>query len=207
MVTVPWMDEPLKIRDATSSDCAELAQLINFAGEGLPLYLWEKTAAPGEDPWHVGRERAARETGSFSYRNAVIAEVDGKVAGALIGYPVSAEPEAIDTTNTPPMFVPLLELENLAGGTWYVNAVATFPEARGRGVGSKLMRWAEQRASELELGGLSLIVSDANTGARKLYEHLGYAEVARRPMVREQWQTDGRDWVLMIRKHGQAHER
>ena len=194
----------LTIREAEITDCAELAQLINFAGEGLPLYLWKKTAPPGEDPWQVGRERAARETGSFSYRNAVVAEVAGKVAGALIGYPVPDEPDTVDIESTPPMFVPLLELENLAAGTWYVNAVAAFPEARGLGVGSKLMQWAEHRASELELRGLSLIVSDANPGARRLYERLGYAEVARRPMVREQWQTDGRYWVLMIRKPEQA---
>ena len=194
----------MKIRDATRSDCAALSELINFAGEGLPLYLWRQTAAPGEDPWKIGRERAARETVSFSYRNAVIAEVDGKVAGALVGYPVSAEPEAIDVADTPPMFVPLLELENLAAATWYVNAVAAFPDARGLGVGSKLMQWAEQRASALGLEGISLIVSDANPGARRLYERLGYAEVARRPMVREQWQTDGRNWVLMIKKPGQA---
>ena len=98
------------------------------------------------------------------------------------------------------MFVPLLELENLAAGTWYVNAVAAFSEARGLGVGSKLMQWAEGRASELGLQGVSLIVSDANPGARRLYERLGYAEMARRPMVTERWETVGRNWVLMIKR-------
>ena len=190
----------MKIRNATTSDCAELAELINFAGEGLPLYLWQQAAAPGEDPWKIGRGRAARETGSFSYRNAVIAEAGGKVLGALIGYPVPDEPDAIDIESTPPMFVPLLELENLAAGTWYVNAVAAYPDARGLGVGSKLMQWAEVRASELGLQGVSLIVSDANPGARRLYERLGYAEVARRPMVTEHWETEGRNWVLMIKR-------
>jgi ribosomal protein S18 acetylase RimI-like enzyme len=194
----------VKIRNPTRSDCAKLAELINFAGEGLPLYLWQQAAAPGEDPWKIGRERAARETGSFSYRNAVIAEAGGKVLGALIGYPVPDDPGAIDIESTPPMFVPLLELENLAAGAWYVNAVAAYPDARGLGVGSKLMQWAEQRASALGLEGLSLIVSDANPGARRLYERLGYTEVARRLMVKEQWQTDGRNWVLMIKKPGQA---
>jgi ribosomal protein S18 acetylase RimI-like enzyme len=192
------------IREAEKSDCAELAQLINFAGEGLPLYLWQQTAAPGEDPWEIGRERAARDAGGFSYRNAVIAEAGGKVAGALIGYPVADEPEAVDIEGTPPMFVPLVELENLAAGTWYVNAVAAFPDARGLGVGSRLMQWAEQRATELGLRGVSLIVSDANPGAQRLYDRLGYSEVARRPMIREQWQNDGRNWVLMIKKPGQA---
>lgn len=193
----------MKIRNATSDDCAELAVLINFAGEGLPLYLWQQMAGHDEDPWQIGQERAARETGSFSYRNAVVADVDGKIAGALIGYPVAAEPEVIDVESTPPMFVPLLELENLAAGTWYVNAVASFPEARGLGVGSKLMQWAEQSAIETGLRSVSLIVSDANRGARKLYDRLGYEEAARRPMIREQWQSDGRNWVLMIKNVGQ----
>ncbi len=193
----------MKIRNATRDDCAELAVLINFAGEGLPLYLWQQMAGHDEDPWQIGQERAARETGSFSYRNAVVADVDGKIAGALIGYPVAAEPEVIDVESTPPMFVPLLELENLAAGTWYVNAVASFPEARGIGVGSRLMQWAEQSATELGLRGVSLIVSDANRGARKLYDRLGYEEAARRPMIREQWQSDGRNWVLMIKNVGQ----
>lgn len=193
----------MKIRNATRDDCAELAVLINFAGEGLPLYLWQQMAGHDEDPWQIGQERAARETGSFSYRNAVVADVDGKIAGALIGYPVAAEPEVIDVESTPPMFVPLLELENLAAGTWYVNAVASFPEARGLGVGSKLMQWAEQSAIETGLRSVSLIVSDANRGARKLYDRLGYEEAARRPMIREQWQSDGRNWALMIKNVGQ----
>ena len=191
--------EHVKIREARKVDAPVLAELINFAGEGLPLYLWRQMAGAGEDPWEIGRERAARDSGGFSYRNSVVAEVDGNIAGALLGYPVVAEEEPIDPATIPPMFVPLLELENLAAGTWYINAVATFPDARGLGVGSQLMEWAEHRASALGLRGTSLIVSDGNHGARRLYERLGYEEVAHRPMVREQWQNAGDTWVLMIK--------
>ena len=161
-------------------------------------------ARAGEDPWEIGRERAARDSGGFSYRNSIVAEVDGNIAGALLGYPVATEPEAVDAASTPPMFVPLLELENLAAGTWYVNAVATFPAVRGLGVGSRLMERAEQQASALGLRGTSLIVSDANRDARRLYERLGYESVASRPMVREQWRNEGENWVLMIKRAGQA---
>ena len=189
----------MKLRDARKSDCAELARLIDIAGEGLPCYHWQQIAEPGQDPWEVGRERATRETGSFSYRNSVVAEVDDSIVGALVGYPIAAEPEAIDTQGTPPMWIPLLELESIAAGTWYINTVAVFTEARGLGVGSKLMRWAEQTAADLGLRGTSLIVSDANHGARRLYCRLGYEEVASRPMVKEQWRNDGENWVLMIR--------
>lgn len=188
------------LRDANKDDCADLAQLIDLAGEGLPFYLWSKMAGPGEDPWEIGRQRAARDTGGFSYRNSVVAEIDGKVVGALVGYPVPDEPEPVDADDIPPMFVPLRELENRAPGTWYVNSVAVFPKARGLGVGSQLMTHAEQIAKDLGLRGLSLIVSDANHGARQLYERLGYEEIDTRPMVKEDWQNPGENWVLMIRR-------
>lgn len=187
------------IRDARKEDCAALADLIDIAGEGLAGYVWQQIAGPGEDARAIGRQRAARDTGSFSYRNSVVAEVDGQIVGALVGYPIATEPEPIDTASMPPMFVPLQELENLAAGTWYVNAVAVVPEARGLGLGSQLMKRAEQAAQDLGLRGLSLIVSDANRGARRLYERLGYEEVAARPMVKEAWQNPGENWVLMIR--------
>ena len=52
-------------RRATPEDANGLAELINFAGEGLPLYLWSKMVETGETPWDVGHRRAGREEGSF----------------------------------------------------------------------------------------------------------------------------------------------
>jgi ribosomal protein S18 acetylase RimI-like enzyme len=61
------------------------------------------------------------------------------------------------------------------------------------------MEWADEHAHQLGLRSVSLIVSDANQDARRLYEHLGYREVASRAMVKERWQNDGKKWVLMIK--------
>ena len=80
------LDTPF--RRATPDDAQALAELVDFASEGLALYLWAKIAGPGGDPWAVGRERALRETGGFSYRNAVVLEREGRVAAGLIGYPL-----------------------------------------------------------------------------------------------------------------------
>jgi ribosomal protein S18 acetylase RimI-like enzyme len=49
------------------------------------------------------------------------------------------------------------------------------------------------------LSGLSIIVADNNTGARRLYERSGYHELARRPMIREGWITPGREWILLTK--------
>ena len=100
------------------------------------------------------------------------------------------------------MFVPLQELENLAPGTWYVNVLAAYPEHRGRGYGGALLAVADRLAADTGNRGLSIIVADTNTGARKLYERSGYREVARRSMVKEDWQHPGTDWVLLTKQPG-----
>ena len=160
-------------RQATPADVAVLAELVNFAGEDMPLYLWEKMAGPGETAWDVGRKRAARDTGGFSYRNAVMIEHDGTCAGSLIGYATPAEAVSIGS-DMPPMFVPLQELENLALSTWYVNVLAVLPQARNKKLGSRLLELADETGRALGLRGMSVIVSDTNAGAQRLYERHGY---------------------------------
>jgi ribosomal protein S18 acetylase RimI-like enzyme len=191
---------PLKppFRRATPSDARALADLVHFASEGLALHIWTKAAGPGGDAWAVGRERARRETGSFSYRNAVVAEAGGRIAAGLIGYPLTDRPEPIPET-MPAMFVPLQELENLAPGTWYVNVLAAYPEDRGKGHGAALLGIAEALAADTGRRGLSIIVSDANEGARRLYERCGYRETARRRKVKEDWEAPGTYWVLLVK--------
>jgi len=185
-------------RQATPADATVLAELVNYAGEGLPLYLWKGMAAPGETAWDVGRKRAARDTGSFSYRNAAMIEHDGRCAGALIGYAIAAEPEPI-ASDMPPMFVPLQELENLAPSTWYVNVLAVLPELRNRTLGAQLLDLADETARAQGLKGMSVIVSDTNAGAQRLYERHGYRVAATRTKVKEGWQNGGKEWVLLTK--------
>jgi ribosomal protein S18 acetylase RimI-like enzyme len=185
-------------RPARREDAAILAQLVNIAGEGLPLYLWGNLAGPGETAWDVGRQRAAREEGSFSYRNATVIENDGEPAGCLIGYEIAHRPDPIPP-DMPAMFVPLQELENLAPATWYVNVLAVMPEHRAKGFGTKLLALADETGRGLGKRGMSVIVSDANTGARRLYERCDYHEEARREMVKEGWRNAGRHWVLLTK--------
>ena len=186
-------------RQATARDARAMAELINFAGEGLPLYLWSKMGQPGESAWEIGMQRAQREAGSFSFGNTALLEVDGSVAAALVSYALPEQPEAIDYDEMPAMFVPLQELENMASGTWYVNVLAAYPEHRGKGYGAGLLALAEDFAHEAGCRGMSLIVSDTNSGARKLYERSGYALIDSRPMVKEEWENRGENWLLMIK--------
>jgi ribosomal protein S18 acetylase RimI-like enzyme len=190
---------PTGYRQANPSDAAAMAELVNMAGEGLPLYLWTNMAVEGQSPWDVGRERARRESGGFSYRNTIVREESGKVVASLIGYPLDDASAPADYSNLPSMFVPLQQLEDMVPGTWYVNVLATHPDSRGRGIGSELLSIAEGIATRLSKRALSIIVADTNTGARKLYERHGFSEVARRAIVKDDWAHPGADWVLLLK--------
>ena len=186
-------------RLAAPADAVALAELVNYAGEGMPEYLWGQMAGPGEAAWSIGRARAAREEGSFSYSNATLIETrDGEVSGALIGYKIADEVPPMPD-NIPAMFRPLQELENLAPGTWYVNVLAVRPQFRGRGHGTRLLGLADSLGRSTGRHGMSVIVSDTNTDARALYERCGYAEVAQRPMIKEGWINNGENWVLLTK--------
>ena len=189
-------DPPL--RPALIEDAPILAELVNYAGDGLPLHLWSKMAAPGENAWDVGRRRAARSEGGFSYRHDTNKEKSGACAGCLIGYEIPDQPEPIGS-DLPAMFVPLQQLENLAPGTWYVNVLAVRPQFRRLGLGTKLLAFADETGRALGKRGMSVIVSDANAGARQLYERCGYRQAAARVMVKDDWRNDGRNWVLLTK--------
>lgn len=186
------------IRKAKASDAPHLARFINMAADDLPLHFWRKAVGPGGDPWAYGQERAARATGSFSYANAWLAEVEGAVAACLLGYPADETPAPI-APDTTPIFVPLLELEALAPGSWYLNVLATYPPFRGEGLGSALLARAETVARGLGHATISLIAADTHPEALRLYTAKGFREVARRAVVKEDWQVAAREWVLFVK--------
>lgn len=185
-------------RPARPEDAARLAELVDYASQGLAPYLWGQMAPSGEDPWEFAMDRAMREEGSFSYRNAIMIEQDGAAAGCLISYEIADRPDPIPD-DMPAILRPLQELENMAAGTWYVNVLAVVPRHRGGGLGSALLGLAEELARAGGKRGMSLITSDSNPDARRLYERRGFREAARRPMVKEGWVNDGETWILMMK--------
>ena len=80
-----------------------------------------------------------------------------------------------------------------------MNVLAVQPQFRGRGLGTQLLDLADAIAAAHRSRGLSVIVADANTGARRLYERCGYAERASRAMVKDGWHTESMGWVLLVK--------
>jgi ribosomal protein S18 acetylase RimI-like enzyme len=190
--------EPL-FRPARKADAAALAVLVDIAGEGMPAYMWSTLAAPGQSVLEFGRERAARDTGGFSYRNAIVAECGDEIAASLVGYRLDDPFDLGVLDDMPPIVHPLVRLEAKAPGSWYVNVLATFPEFRRRGIGARLLAIAEETGREEGAPSLSVIVGSWNGDAARLYAGAGYSTVASEPASLFPGCPHEGDWVLMVR--------
>ncbi|MDQ2076768.1 GNAT family N-acetyltransferase [Marinimicrobium sp. ABcell2] len=185
------------LRKAEVNDCRALAELMNIAGEGLPAFLWRATAEPGEDLLDVGARRVAQTEGAFNYKNAYVSTSSGVITGMVLCYRLPDPYVVSSISDIPDVVQPLVELESLAPGAWYVNGIATVSSCRGQGLGQKLMALAEQLAIEAQATTVCLIVAEENIQARRLYEKLHYQVIARRPVVPFPDCPHMGDWLLM----------
>lgn len=87
----------------------------------------------------------------------------------------------------------LLTANGLAGSP-YIAAVAVDGTARGQGVGTKLLKFAEQHYPEAR--NIFLCVSDFNERARMLYERYGYRQAG----VLENYVIEGHSELLMRKR-------
>lgn len=190
------LEPPFRI--ATAADAPHLADLVNFAGEGLPEFFWTELAAQGQDPWEIGRARQAEKAAEGQI---VVADFGQGAVASLTGYAIGPEPTPVGP-DFPALMRPLQELENLVPDSWYVNVLATYPEHRGKGLGAALLGIAERIAVQDGKAWMSVIVADNNQAARRLYERVGYRMVASRACHRGGWKTETDNWVLLTKTLG-----
>ena len=87
---------------------------------------------------------------------------------------------------------------NMAGAfVGYIQTVCVAPGFRGRGIGTKLVRFAEERIFP-ESPNVFLCVSSFNAGARRLYERLGYGVVGEL----KDYVVEGHSEILMRKSLG-----
>lgn len=189
----------MNIENANVEDASDLAYLINLAGEGIPEFLWSTMVEGSETPLEVGKRRASREDGGFSYKNARVVKLQGNIAGMIISYPLDDPYILSNVEDFPEIIRPLVLLEAKVPGSWYINAIATKKEYRGQGVASMLMREAESKAISQGVKFMSLIVASENESARNLYLKLGYEKHHSLPVVSYPSLIHGGDWDLMVK--------
>ena len=164
------IEKEIIIREAVAADAPFVALVVLMAlhyDESHPLY-------------EIFKELAARTDAQYSYCNALIAQADGEVAGAIVGY---------DGARLYELREPLLALvrerqgreieieDETSAGEYYLDSLAVLPKFRGRGVGSMLLSSATERAFAAGHKRVGLIVDYDNPRAEALYSSLGFERV------------------------------
>jgi ribosomal protein S18 acetylase RimI-like enzyme len=172
------------LRATRLADCRRIAELFRISSDGLADYVWSQLqdSYPGHSLLEIGERRYQRENTAFSYQNCVVAERAGEVIGMLHAFmiePADGPPGQDDAVD--PVLRPYAELE--VPGSLYISGLALLPGERGRGLGTRLLRTARERAQVLSCPKLSLICFAGNAGARRLYERHGFTVIDRRDIV------------------------
>lgn len=184
------------IRRATRNDAPHVATIIDMAGHGVDLDGWAAAAKDGALLDAARRAVLADDTQPVHFSKAWLAEIDGDVAGGLVGSLILPDADHSTLIDSPAL-APLAELETLMTGWWLVLAVGVYPEFRGRGVARALLDEADRLGRQAGAPGLFLIVEDNNAEAIALYRRAGFQAVDSRPWLPYGGWTGPSAWVLM----------
>jgi len=176
----------VSLRPALPEDAHVGGRAVYAAGPRLYQHLFARDEASSvrllRDLWPLPGHL-------LSHTWATVAELNGRVAGTLLGYTGRQERRAVGHTlralirliRLPGLFrvvpgaIDMLALSPSPGpDTFYVAALAVEPWARQRGVGRRLLRGAEELAREWGCTHCALDVVVGNEPAANLYRQEGY---------------------------------
>lgn len=169
----------VRFRPGQKPDCPKLGELVRLSSGGVVDFLYHDIR-PGSSAAETVARSLEQDVYPVTYRNAVVAELCGDIAGMALSYPSSFQ-------GVNPSTASLLPPERLAHmhdfysarveGSWYIDALAVFGPFRGQGIGRLLVELSQERAVKQGYQAVSLIVFADNEPAFSLYRSLGFRVV------------------------------
>lgn len=194
-MTAPRAASRVLLRDASRADAADLALLVDIASHGFASWLWHGAVAAGtaDTPLEQGRSTLAEDGGIGAWQHATVAELEGAIAGAAIGYRLTEAVRDMEAAHA--VLEPIMALQKQAVGSWFVSTLAVYRQLRGKGVGRCLLLDQMRRAGD---GPVSLITESHSELAQALYRRHGFSERARLDAMPLFEKARRHAWVLMV---------
>lgn len=166
-------------RPAELQDAKIIAKVVAMAIGGEDALR----AYCGDDYLSVLTEIARHKGTQYSWQHAIVAEVNGNKAGAVVGYDGARLEELREGTfavlRKQIGRVPIIADET-EDGEVYLDSVGVLPEFRGLGVGRELVTTFCKKNFAEGYERVGLIVDQDNPKAERLYTSLGFQRVGTR---------------------------
>ena len=177
----------ITIRPATFADVPAIAKFIAMAiGDEFSLKNY-----CGENYLKVLEEIAQADNTQYSFKNSLVAEAEGIVVGAIVGYDgaklLELRTETFAIIKKHLGITPNMEPETETG-EFYLDSIAVLPEYRGRGVAKNLILTLCNKVFSEGHKNVGLLVDIKNINAEKLYHSLGFIRINKKSFLgHEMW--------------------
>ena len=167
-------------RSGRKEDCPKLAEFVYIASDGVVEYLF-RDLLDGVSPVEMVAHNLAKDSGYYTYTNAIVAQDGPNIVGAAFSYPSRYHVISDEMRN----FFPegrLVHLQQVLGGSiedsLYLDTLCVEENYRGNGIGAELISLTLRKAVEEGFNAVSLIALADNTDAHRLYFRCGFEIVS-----------------------------
>ena len=169
------------IRLAEPNDASEAIELVMIVLKDMELEVFNKLSEEKIKELLIIAFKE-KPTYRYGFKNALVKEIDNKIAGVAFGYPDHLE-ASIDND-----FIDLLIEHNLSEdyqffdkeevetfkNEWYLDTLVTSPQFRGSGVARELLDSLPLVAKDTNCLSIGLNVDQVNSNARRIYLNNGF---------------------------------
>ncbi|MGX6969814.1 GNAT family N-acetyltransferase [Vagococcus bubulae] len=170
------------IRFAQKEDASQAIDLVMIVLKDMELDIFEKLSDKEVKELLVSAY-IDKPTHRYGYKNAIVKEIDGKIAGVAFGYPHHHEKTIDDgfydilEQNNLPKDYRLFTEEEAFDDEWYLDTLVTSPKFRGQGVAKELLNSLPDLAKQTGLTTIGLNVDKINDNAKRIYLNNGFEKV------------------------------
>ena len=188
-------------RDAQKQDCPRIAEYIYYASDGILDFLFESVLGGMTVP-QILTHGLENEDRYESYKSVTVAEYGPDIVGIVQAYP--SVHHRIDDGMRSFFSAKKLELfrefyESRVEDSLQINAMFGDERFRRRGIGTRMIALAGERAKSLALDKLSLFVLADNLNAQKVYRANGFKTIKEIGLEDAAGPSRGRRVYLMSR--------
>lgn len=172
----------MKIHTAKKDQAADIAQLIMMAMTDECCLYFTGDGQTTDDFRRTMTRLVEMEESQYSYTNTLVAETDeGRLMGVCVSYDggkLHQLREAFVNAAKEDFGRDFSDIDDeTQAGELYLDSLAVYPEYRGRGVASSLLRASAEKAKGMGLPAAGLLVDKGNPNAERLYLRIGFEYV------------------------------